>query len=431
MYSGTINLARSRRSVWPALCLTACGMGGCALPSLDEYAKGLDPADSGVMPATFCRDGLIGPNETGVDCGGLCPPCGAGQGCIGATDCSSNVCTSGVCQQASCADLVRNGDETDVDCGGVCEAKCGVGQRCQSPFDCDSSVCAGTCQAASCTDGVHNGDESAIDCGGACDPCPNGQPCQLAADCRSASCFHDICVSVTCTDKIQNGDETGVDCGGSCAPCASNASCATGSDCVSLVCDPQSHACVSASCSDGVRNGNESDVDCGSGCAGCPTGKQCASGSDCASALCKDGQCVPATPSGTRLSRLGWVVTASSADMNGQPSLAIDGKLQTRWSSGVYQTPGIWLKLDMQRPQLFFSVVLDATNDTTDAPVLFDVYLANEDNTFTTPTLVGLRGNALTTIDFGGAQLARYVYLKLQGSSPIHWWSIDELNVFQ
>jgi hypothetical protein len=180
-----------------------------------------------------------------------------------------------------------------------------------------------------------------------------------------------------------------------------------------------------------VKNGDESDVDCGGGCAGCDAGKNCASGSDCASALCKGGQCVPATASGAKLSRAGWVVTASSSDMNGQPSFAIDGKLQTRWASGQFQMPGIWLKLDMQQPQLFFSVVLDATNDPTDAPVLFDVYLSNDDNMFTTPTLVGLRGSALTTIDFGGAQLVRYVYIKLQGSSPDHWWSVDELNVFQ
>jgi hypothetical protein len=381
--------------------------------------------------SSTCEDARIDNGETGLDCGGLCPPCNAGQGCVGATDCASTVCTMGICQEASCHDLVQNGDETAVDCGGVCETKCAVGQTCQSPYDCVTSACAGTCQPASCTDGVHNGDESAVDCGGSCDPCADGQSCLKSSDCRSTSCFHDICVSAGCTDKVMDGDETGVDCGGSCAPCASDASCVAGSDCVSLVCDPQIHACVPANCSDGVKNGNESDVDCGSGCTGCATGKRCASGSDCASALCKDGQCVPATASGAELSRAGWTVAASSADVNCQPSFAIDGDLQTRWSSGQYQMPGIWFKLDMQQPQLFFSVVLDARNEATDAPVLFDVYLSNDDNMFTTPTLVGQRGSALTTIDFGSAQLARYVYFELQGSSPTHWWSIDELNVFQ
>ncbi|HEX3850841.1 MAG TPA: hypothetical protein VHW01_07725 [Polyangiaceae bacterium] len=43
---------------------------------------------------------------------------------------------------------------------------------------------------------------------------------------------------------------------------------------------------------------------------------------------------------------------------------------------------------------VFFSLVLDAQNDPTDGPVLFDVYLSNDGN-FSTPTEVGLQGSAL------------------------------------
>jgi hypothetical protein len=39
-----------------------------------------------------------------------------------------------------------------------------------------------------------------------------------------------------------------------------------------------------------------------------------------------------------------------------------------------------------------------------------------------------VRGSGLTTIDFGGAQLVRYVYFRLSGTRG-SWWSIDELNV--
>jgi hypothetical protein len=38
----------------------------------------------------FVRDG----NETDVDCGGSCPPCGDGRGCVVNTDCASNSCGS-------------------------------------------------------------------------------------------------------------------------------------------------------------------------------------------------------------------------------------------------------------------------------------------------------------------------------------------------
>lgn len=401
-----------------------------ATGNLGGDAGSLDVPSGGAGPASFCHDGLTGANETGIDCGGLCPPCDAGQGCVNVSDCTSKVCTQGVCQAASCQDAVLNGDETAVDCGGVCPIHCDVGQGCQSPYDCRTSVCAGTCQAASCTDGAHNGDESATDCGGSCDPCPNGQPCLAPADCRSGSCFHDICVNAGCTDQIKNGNETGVDCGGSCAPCSGNAACSTNSDCASLICDGASHLCTTASCSDGVLNGAESDIDCGAGCAGCANGENCANGGDCSSGLCKSGVCVPTSPSGARLSRAGWTVTVSSSDMNCPPPSAIDGDAQTRWSTGQYQAPGMWFKIDMQQPRLFFSLVLDAQNDPTDGPALFDVYLSN-DGTFSAPTKVGLQGSALTKIDFGSAQLVRYIYLVLRGSKSGCWWSIDEVNAFR
>jgi len=130
------------------------------------------------------------------------------------------------------------------------------------------------------------------------------------------------------------------------------------------------------------------------------------------------------------LSRSGWSVTASSTDQPGHLSYALDGNPQSRWSTGLYQAPGMWFKIDMQRPQLFFSVVLDAQNDPADSPVLFDVYLSNDGN-FSVPTKVGLQGSALTTIDFGSAQLVRYVYIVVRGSKSCCWWSIDEVNAFR
>jgi hypothetical protein len=130
------------------------------------------------------------------------------------------------------------------------------------------------------------------------------------------------------------------------------------------------------------------------------------------------------------LSRSGWSVTASSTDQPGHLSYALDGNPQSRWSTGLYQAPGMWFKIDMQRPQLFFSVVLDAQNDPNDGPVLFDVYLSNDGN-FSVPTKVGLQGSALTIIDFGSAQIVRYVYIVVRGSKGCCWWSIDEVNAFR
>ncbi len=43
-----------------------------------------------------CYDGILGPDEIGIDCGGICPPC------------------------ASCFDGIKNQDEEGIDCGGQC-----------------------------------------------------------------------------------------------------------------------------------------------------------------------------------------------------------------------------------------------------------------------------------------------------------------------
>ncbi len=179
-----------------------------------------------------------------------------------------------------------------------------------------------------------------------------------------------------------------------------------------------------------MRNGSESAIDCGKGCPGCATGQNCTSGEDCGSGLCKSDVCVPASPSGARLSRKGWVVSASNSDMNGPPGNATDGDPNSRWSSGTSQAPGIWFKLDMQQPQLFFTMVLDTQLDPNDAPVMFDVFLSNDGN-FRFPTKVGLQGTPITTVDFGSAQLVRYVYFRLRGTKDGTWWSIHELNAYR
>jgi hypothetical protein len=83
------------------------------------------------------------------------------------------------------------GDESDVDCGGAC-GDCGDGSNCQQDGDCASGVCDGgdgTCVAPACDDGVKNGDETGADCGGStCDPCGQGLPCSTGSDCESGAC---------------------------------------------------------------------------------------------------------------------------------------------------------------------------------------------------------------------------------------------------
>ncbi len=244
-----------------------------------------------------CLDGVQGGDETGVDCGGSCKPCGPGGGCNVPADCSTGACSpGGVCLDTACADGVQSGGETGIDCGGGCPA-C-TGEPCSSHAECVTGFCAsGTCEAASCTDGQKNGVETGVDCGaGDCPLCPLGQGCRTDANCISGWCGNGHCGEPGCADGIKNGGESDVDCGGPCGGCADSSGCKKNADCRSGRCDAGLCATVEPACDDGIANGGETGTDCGGPCAGCGFGEPCNVPSDCISEVCVQGQCAaPAT----------------------------------------------------------------------------------------------------------------------------------------
>lgn len=115
-----------------------------------------------------CVDGFCSPNhcttpdpgdETDDNCGGSCPPCGVGRGCMVAGD-----CVSGVCTEETCAGCV---DEMDCDAGlfcddisGECRAPLADGVSCTQDNQCVSGHCAAE-------DGVCCNDA----CDGKCESC--------------------------------------------------------------------------------------------------------------------------------------------------------------------------------------------------------------------------------------------------------------------
>ncbi len=167
-----------------------------------------------------CDDGVRNGDETGVDCGGACPPCPTCNDTI-KNQGETGIDCGGPCAPCpTCNDTVQNQGESDVDCGGPC-APCPDGASCNSFADCANKRCVNnTCVGASCKDGILNRDEEGVDCGGSfCAPCP------------------------TCKDGVQNGWESGVDCGGPCAPCPT--------------------------CNDTIKNQGETLPDCGGPCKAC------------------------------------------------------------------------------------------------------------------------------------------------------------------
>ncbi len=97
-----------------------------------------------------CDDGIQNQNEEGIDCGGVCSPCGTCDDGIQNRGEEGIDCGGDYCEPCyTCFDGIMNGNELAVDCGGP---------------DCDA--------CPSCFDGVQNHGELGVDCGGPCASCP-------------------------------------------------------------------------------------------------------------------------------------------------------------------------------------------------------------------------------------------------------------------
>lgn len=134
-----------------------------------------------------------------------------------------------------------------------------------------------------------------------------------------------------------------------------------------------------------------------------------------------------ATPPGFRLSRSGWVASASLN--TGNAYLAIDGNDTTRWATGASQAPGQWFEIDMGSTNSFFKLTLDATtNSPNDYPVGYQVNVSDDGVNWGNPVATGSGSTSLTTITFP-TQTARYVMVTQTGSEG-NWWSIYEFNIY-
>ncbi|HVY29545.1 MAG TPA: discoidin domain-containing protein [Polyangiaceae bacterium] len=406
------------------LAAVAVGFAACGFP---EYAVEEDPL---AVLARICSDGAVSGAETGVDCGGSCPPCAENEPCLAARDCLTLRCEAGVCQAPGCEDGIKNGAESDRDCGGQCQARCETDATCGVAADCASGVCKGAvCVAPTCGDQTRNGDETGVDCGGSCAGCGSGMTCATDRDCASGKCVQLVCVAQPCTDGVRDGDESDVDCGGKdCAPCPSTASCNEDADCASASCGKTLH-CADSQCDDGIFNGDETDVDCGGAeCRGCAELGRCQSGSDCQTDVCQSGRCVPAAATGQPISQAGWSGKASQSFAGDKPSDVFDGDSTSIWSTGAVQQPGMSFELDFGELRAFYSIEVECSVQS-DAAASMDVYLWQSGEPGA-PVRTHVVGFPETSIQFATPQVARYLRLVLTESKSA-WWCIGELNLYR
>jgi hypothetical protein len=275
-----------------------------------------------------CADGVLNGSETGIDCGGSCPPCNA---CVGVVCQAADAChLSGVCNPSTgqCSNPLApfgtacdDGNactQSDSCSGGACvganPVTCAAADACHAPGVCDPLD--GLCSTPSAADGT---------------ACDDGDPCTTDA-CQSGVCVGSGSCA-TCGDGQQNQGETGVDCGGPCAPCCvPTAELCNGldDDCDGVVdegaetsCPPSANgclgpsACVAGACSNPpVANGTA-----------CTDGNACTQSDTCQSGTCTPGAALSCGPGVSCDPVIGCLLTGYGASAS-NPGLSCTNILQ-------------------------------------------------------------------------------------------------------
>jgi hypothetical protein len=121
-----------------------------------------------------------------------------------------------------------------------------------------------------------------------------------------------------------------------------------------------------------------------------------------------------------------YVLAAS--DGGEDAKLAIDGKIETRWSTKTVQRPGQWFQIDLARETGVRGIVLDASRSPGDSPLGYEVYAYSDPAMPGEAVAKGEGKDAVLDIAFSPKK-ARYLKVVLTGSSDAHWWSIHELQI--
>ena len=126
-----------------------------------------------------------------------------------------------------------------------------------------------------------------------------------------------------------------------------------------------------------------------------------------------------------KLQKVAFKVNASNSD--GDARNAIDGDVNTRWTTGTSQQNGQWFSIDFGWEATVSKLVLDAATSVGDYPRGYEVYVSADGQNWGEPVAKGAGTAALTEISFEPAK-GRFLKIVQTGSDGL-WWSIHELAV--
>ena len=129
-----------------------------------------------------------------------------------------------------------------------------------------------------------------------------------------------------------------------------------------------------------------------------------------------------------RINSASWIVSSTINSDNAY--LAIDGRDDTRWTTGMGQRSGQDFFIDMRTRNRFDRIVLDSSGNSGDYPRSYVVSVSDNNSIWTDVAAGTGTSSGRTLIDFAD-QNEQYVRISQRGSAYQNWWSIHELQVFR
>ena len=126
------------------------------------------------------------------------------------------------------------------------------------------------------------------------------------------------------------------------------------------------------------------------------------------------------------LDRKQWKLSAS--DKPDDAKLAIDGRIDTRYTTGTSQKPGMWFQVEFPKETTITGLQLDAGKSRNDYPRGYKVEISS-DGAQWKEVASGKGSNAVTDIQFPATK-AKFVRITQTGAVGGLFWSIHELNIF-
>ena len=120
--------------------------------------------------------------------------------------------------------------------------------------------------------------------------------------------------------------------------------------------------------------------------------------------------------------------TATASHNQDDAAEALDGKIETRWTTGALQAPGMRFDVDLTESVKLGGIILDNSRSKLDSPAGYKVYVYNDPASMGDPVAEGKGDEAVLNIRFDSAE-GRYVSIEQTGESGSQFWSIDEFRI--